>query len=447
MAVWTTPTNRSTGFFVTATVWDNELIGNLLLLKTELSDLGIVQRAMGFRGLHLRTHPDADQAASKVSLLGLDEAVMQDGGRYSGLSSVLSLTLDMTTTGAGGLQAARVASTWYRTLLIGKSSTKSISDLRLFGIRMKNYLADQTQTSNNSTQGIRQAAGNTKVGQTFQVSTANLKLEMADVKMTKTAAPTGRIWLEVQDNGGTVLATSDKMDVSGISTGAQVVRFVFRTPYAAFATATTYRLAIAGDFTIDGVNFVSANYQNTDLYASGTAQTYNGTTWANIATSDLWFKVYLTQNDSEISDANILSLLPSGYDEYCKLAPIYNNASNVVTPFLAYERNVRRLLSSLFASTLTFPSLQDLSAVIPPMSLALLTQANNSAIANYVALAGVPDGYGLGAVAPGELGMSIINSPGAGFLHTHADVHTDYQGLYVTASAGTANVYILGYRW
>jgi hypothetical protein len=39
---WTTPTNRSTGFFVTATVWDNEVVGNQLLLKTCVDDAGNV---------------------------------------------------------------------------------------------------------------------------------------------------------------------------------------------------------------------------------------------------------------------------------------------------------------------------------------------------------------------------------------------------------------------
>jgi hypothetical protein len=61
------------------------------------------------------------------------------------------------------------------------------------------------------------------------------------------------------DNGGvpsnTPLATSDKLDVSRMTTTATWVRIPFRTPYS-FSSATTYHLVLQGDYTVSATNYL-----------------------------------------------------------------------------------------------------------------------------------------------------------------------------------------------
>jgi hypothetical protein len=433
---WTIPRTWVPGELVTASMMNIHVRDNLNAIKNWLPNQ--------FRGLRLRTHPDADVAVSKVAMLSLDEAIMQDGFRYQPTS--FPLVADISASGAGGLDTgAEVASTWYEVYLIGKSSTGAASDLKLMLHRAKDYLKDTAfETATDNWDSLRADAARTKLAQGVTPATGG-SCEFVDLQLFKAGAPTGRIWITIEADAsgspsGTPLVTSDKIDVSGVTVSNAWIRFPFRTPVT-LTGSTVYHVVLQGDYTLSGTNLVNWRGVLAGGYAGGAFKKFDGaSTWSADVVLDANFRLFTVQHNTALT-------MPSGYDQSCKLGYVYNNGSSNFVAFNAYDRTVRRLVSALFASTAAFPLLQDLSTVLPPAPVAAFFQANNSAITNYVAIAGVPDGFSLGAVAPGESGMSIINSPGAGFLHTHLEVNTELQSVYVTAQAGTANVYAVGYRW
>jgi len=126
-------TNISTGELVTA-AWLNAIVDRVNAFLINITGgiwTGTVQKVIqSFRGLHLRTHPNALAAPFQVALLKLDEVVMSDGARY--LPTSFPLTADVTVSGLGGLDTGtETASTWYEVYLVGKSSTGANADLRM----------------------------------------------------------------------------------------------------------------------------------------------------------------------------------------------------------------------------------------------------------------------------------------------------------------------------
>jgi hypothetical protein len=140
-------------------------------------------------------------------------------------------------------------------------------------------------TASNTSESLRSAAAQTKLAQSFQVTTAGL-LDAIEAQLRKIASPTGYEWFTIEaDSGGapsgTPLGTSEKIDVSTLQTTAgaafQTVRFP--TPVS-LATGTTYWLVLQGDFTISGVNYTDWVGSTTNVYASGSAARYDGSTWS-----------------------------------------------------------------------------------------------------------------------------------------------------------------------
>jgi hypothetical protein len=297
---------------------------------------------------------------------------------------------------------------------------------------------------------LRDASARTKIGQTFQVSAANLKLEFVDLLITQdnaTFVASSRIWAEIQDNAGNVLATSDKLDASKIGGPSQTLtwtRFVFRTPVSNLATGTTYRIAIAADYALHATVNIIWGSTTAGGYANGQAQQYDGATWTAIASQDFHFKLYLTVNDAAVT-------MPAGYDQSCKLGYVYNNSAGNFVQFLALDRRVRRLTGSAGAndwlnSTTTIPLLVDLSSLIPPVPVTLHGSGYNTNIGASLVGGGVPDGFGLTA-ANGDFGQFFINAPGASYATAVPDIYTEFQGAYGYSSAGTGHIYILGWTW
>jgi hypothetical protein len=427
----------------------DRLFDNVLVLKSEVSDLGIVQRAQSFRGLSLRTHPDADKAASQIALTRLDEAVMSDGARYAGLT--LPLTADITASGAGGLDTGgRSASTLYEVHLIGKSSTKAVSDLRLLLHRSKNYKNDQSQTTVTSSDDLRHGATDrVKLAQGIKVATVGL-IEFVDLPLVRVGTPTGRFWLEVQSDtagnpSGTVLATSDKLDVANFPTSDAYVRFVFRNPFAAAVIGTQYHLVLNGDYSVSATDLLRWDGNPASSYANGSAKKFDGTTWAAAAPADFAFKLYVTDNNTALT-------LPGGYDQSLLLGRTYNDGANVLLQFVQIDRLVRyspvRVGAIVTAGAATFPLLVDAPApYLPPVPCEPLF-IFDSTTGDAWTLSGIPDGYA-GAVganpyvtAVGSGSAGIAGSPFGGVL-------TEYQGFYYYRSGGAnaATIYIVGYCW
>lgn len=436
---WTTPRTWVPGELVTASMMNTHVRDNFNAVK------GFIP--VGFTGLQLRTHPDADKAANQVALLSLDQVVMSDGVRYSDLSAVLPLTADITASGAGGLDTGtRVASTWYEIHLIGKSSTQNPADLRLLLHRAKDYLLDQSSTTAPDTsQALRSSASTTKLGQLVQVGTAALPCEVVDLELQATATPpTGNLWVEIQDNAGTVLATSDKLDASKVSTSAQWVRFAFRTPYTAFATGTNYRIALAGDYTISGTVYIKWLVKSTGGY-SFSAQSFDGATWSNVATVSQIFKLYLTEND-----VNIATTLPTGYDESCQVGWVYNNSGNVLVPFVAKDRRVRvgQGAAGLGAIASFIPTLVDASSALPPCPVSMWFGFYGTVAGDQVDVAGVPDGF-TGSAATTVVAARSYKGDSSYETPPGVATETEKQGLYLlrTGGTGTLNVEVWEWEW
>jgi len=361
---------------------------------------------------------------------------MQDGVSVSDWND---LTANIAVSGAGGLDTgSEGASRWYSIHAIRKSSDGT-KNLLLH--RAKSYDADQTQATSNTTLQLRDAAARNYVGQTL---TAGLSgpAPFVDVNMAKVLAPTGNIWCEYRNStGATVLATSDKLDVSLVSTSAQWVRFVFRTP-PTLAASTAYMLVIAGDFTISVTNYVNISLQNTNPYASGTAQVgTSAPVWTSVPASDIAFKTYVTQNDTALT-------MPSGYDQYAQVGWVYNDSSSNFDVFEAQDRQVANnpdFDRAVNGGGATIQTLVDASVYYPPCPLwatKFLLRNNSLASIHIATHLGGTGGYS-------EILFESNNGTGCANINYEVpgDFLIDFQYFYYKVNGGAAFISTRSYQW
>lgn len=435
---WTVPRTWVPGELVTASMMNIHVRDNINSLRSEHFT---VQR---FRGLWLRTHPDADVAASKVELVRADEIVLSDGTR---LIDWGPLSADITASGANGLDTGtEQVSTWYEIHAIAKDDgTKGV-----LLHRAKDYLLDQQQTTNTAVaEGLRSSSAYTRKAQSFQLATAG-PVPFIDVMLARNGSPTGRIWFQLEADSagrpsGTALASTDKLDVAALSTSAVFIRFPFRTT-ASLSASTTYHLVAYGDFTISASNFVYWLGNTAGGYASGKAQKFDGAAWADQATdTDQVFKIYVTRNDAALT-------MPTGYTKSCKTGYVYNNSAGNFVAFTASDNRVKRLTSQAGANdwgttTATVSTLFSLATLIPPGPVILHGAGLASVAGTAVVAGGVPDAYGA-TVNAGDFGQIFVNGPVANYAFAIPDIYTEYQGAYAYLSgSGTIHVYILGWTW
>lgn len=419
-----------------------------ITLGTGLSMSGSTLNAAGglsqsFRGLQLRTHPDSDVAKSKVMLVHADAAVMDDGTQVT--SGIDNLVADVTASGAGGLDTgSEGASRWYDVYLIRKSSDGT---LNLLLHRTRTYSIDTSFTTApdvNRKLRLSTSTATDKLAQGLQFASAG-PLVAVDVDIFRNNAPTGNAWFTLEsDNAGSpsgsVLATSDKVDVSKVSTGSGLVKFVFRTPYSVTAS-TQYHLVLQGDYTKSDTIGLALRGLAAGGYSGGSAKEFNGTSWSAMSgVGDIYFRAYLTLNDTAIT-------YPTGYNQKCFVGYVYNSSGSDFEPFVQHERAVDFLGStgtsnSLASVTATSQSLVDMSAWLPPGTVRSHVMARNATATSSVYMSGLPDGYGRSVLFAG-----LMYSPtGAAMQHT-LPVLTEYQAMYAWVDANTGTVWVLGYQW
>lgn len=396
-----------------------------------------------FRGLHLRTHQDGDAAANKVALVGLEEVVMDDGVRYSGLT--FPLEADITASGAAGLDTgSRTASTWYSIYLIGKASTQLASDLRLLLHREKDWTLDQSQTTQDTYAQLRSSTATTKLAQGFQPGTTGL-CEMIDILGYRTGTPSGNIWLTIEADAagvpsGTPLATSDKLVVTDMSSGLGNIRFPFRTPVSLTA-GTQYWIVMQGDYTVHASNnFVWSAKGGASSYAGGSYATYNPTTWTLTATHDFAFKTYVTRNSAALT-------LPSGWTQSCKVGYVYNTGSNVLRKFVQHERWNQPIESvTVGAIASAYQSVNHVAAFVPPVPCLLSTFINCDTFGSQAMIAGAPEGSYLNPSARlAGVGGFTARVANENFV---ASCLVDWQGVYPSCyPSGTATFYLDAFEW
>jgi hypothetical protein len=424
--------------------WDSDLP---LVSKDEVtvSDLNEGKRAanelrndywsrQSFRRLLLGTARDTN-AAIKVTLLSADEIVMQDGSRSVNWANV---SAQITLAGAGGLGAgAENPTSWYDIYAIEKS-IDGTRNLMLYP--SKTYVKDEESTS---TGGVSNLQNNThKLAQGFQTDAFG-PVTFVEVMLHKVGLPTGSCYVTLETNNagapsGTVLATSDRINLVNVPIGATWLRFYFRVPVS-LSIATQYHLVLQlPSATVDGANYLAWTRSTSDVYVTrGSVCTYNGATWTTTATQDFTFRVYIW--------SEVTFTLPVGYDRYCRIGFVYNNASNDFTPFSQFDNYVHNGSVGLGTMTNTTPALVDLSSVVPPLPCLVDVYIAHSAVGGFV------------GASPSHHPATTFNAGFQGGYAYIADVTTPYvvvpgivcegQTLYSFVGSGTGQIFSKGFRF
>jgi hypothetical protein len=398
---------------------------------------GARQLRQTFRGLTLRTHPDADMAASKVYLDHADEIVMHDGTRVADWDD---LAADITVSGANGLDTgAEGASRWYEIHAIRQSSggTKG-----LLLHRAKNYFLDESQNTIDSYLSVRASAAQAACAQTFDVDVTG-PCPFVGLTIKKSAAPTGQIWCELLATSagvptGSPLATSDKLDVANISTSDQAAWFVFRSP-PTLTAGVTYAIVLTGNYSYSVTDRILIAKNSAGGYAAGALYYDLSGAWSTsgVVGHDAWFQLYVTENDAPVT-------MPSGYDQRCLIGWVYNNSSSNFWKFAAIDRECHYPhfdLLAVNASAVTVPTLTNLAVFVPPVP-ALITKVfcQASAAATAVLLSTTPGGdASLSWASAGNTsyGQDVV-----------ANVPVEFQHCYYAATGGGSGyVYIRGFKW
>src|SRR3989344_6388392 len=398
-----------------------------------------------FKGLSLRTSPNADVAATTVTLDHADEIVMDTGNRVTGWDDLSAV---ITTAGAGGLDtSSEAASTWYEIYAIRKSSDGT-KNLLLH--RAKDYFLDEQQTTQDNGASLRQASAptRTQLAQGFQTSNTGY-VEFVDLRISQdNGTISGRVWLTIEADSsgnpsGTPLATSDKFDAELVNTSSQWVRFVFRTPVSVTA-ATQYHLVLSGDYTPDDTVNIGWKADATGDYANGVWKSLDSGTWNTITGYDAMFKIYVTQNNTSVT-------LPSGYDQKAHVGYVYNGSDSNFIKFTAQGRHVWYMPDNsngpdwvALSTSATVPTLTSLVAFVPPGPVRFIFTAQNDNATGSTIIGGVSS-PGAGT---SDYGGFYMIEDAANDQEISPPVQTEYQAFYMRAlTAGTSYILPRQYEW
>ena len=153
-------------------------------------------------------------------------------------------------------------------------------------------------TGTPSNQNMGDVAGNERVGQSFEVTTAG-KAERIRLDLRKVGTPTDGLRIRLV-NG---VPGSSELLVSTYLNGADLT-----TSYVEFdidldgksnlSTSTTYGIEIERSGAIDGSNYYQVEFDTSSVHADGVRYTYDGS-W-NSTTGDLLFSVMEAASDNEL---------------------------------------------------------------------------------------------------------------------------------------------------
>jgi hypothetical protein len=425
-----------------------------------LRQLGIERQA--FRGLRMRSHPDDDLAASRVYLDHADEIVLEDGsGNVEAVKDWNDIEASMGVLGVGGLDTgAELASTWYKIWATRKPSTGAKG---LLLQRSKDWTSDAGQqftTADDAGRALHLSTGGSptvELAQGFKTATVGSPgpIVFVDVKVLRTGAVSGRIWLEIQsdnagDPSGVVLATSHKMNAAVIPTTSSWLRFVFPVPFTAADESTQYHLVMHGSYSLSDTVHITWRGTVAGGYANGVMKEKSGSTGVWSATTQITdgnFRIYTERND-------VALVMPTGYDQRAHIGYCRNDGSSNLVPFLAIGKRVVPMKEQ---TTGTFTSMTalliDAAVLLPPTPLLVEWSIANATAGNQAGVGGVPDGYvvpdfGAGNFRKGGLvygynALGIVASPSS----TLPVIATDHQGIYVQVAGSTGQAFLTSWEW
>jgi len=155
-------------------------------------------------------------------------------------------------------------------------------------------LLDITGTPSN--QNVGDVTANTKVGQSFQVTSAG-KVERVRLNLRKVGTPTDGLRIRLVNGvpGSTELLVSSYIDGADLTTS--YVEFdVDLNGKSSLATSTTYGIEIERSGANDGSNYYQVEYDTTSVHASGARYLNNGT-WGS-TTGDLLLSIMEAASDN-----------------------------------------------------------------------------------------------------------------------------------------------------
>ncbi len=432
---YTEPPVVNTGDDAVAADWNTYVRDNMRYFKAQLDALTFPTI---FQGLILGSDYRWD-STKYVRISKLDYWVYNSAIIVDTLSNP---TVDVTASGAGGVDTGSFSGDWFEFYRIRKSSDGTLNTLLH---KAKKWSVDQSQTSSASSQPLRKVTSPvTKVGQKFTPATTGYR-DFVEVSFQRNASPSAaqNVWVTIEaDSGGspsgTPLATSDYIAPGWLASAVEEkVRFVFRTPVSLTAS-TAYWIVIQGDYTSSDTNYIDVRYN-----ASGSnTKTYNGSAWSTLSTATIYYKDYVRVESAIV--------LPSGYDQYTLLSYILGESSTTVRPFQQFNKNVFMLNGGAAANgpASTTPTLTDMSSFLPPVPILARVNprltADNTQITfragryGYAVLStGIPDGPHMTATGPISSGGSFMAGPGE-------PVFTEYQHGYML---GTGSIYVRGFEF
>jgi hypothetical protein len=414
--------------------------GSAQVVRCEDEPLPVVTNVL--RGLRLRTHPDADQAASKLLLLHADALVMDDGEEVLDWNNIV---MDLAVSGAGGLDTgSEQASTAYQAYAIRRKSDNTRLGLLH---RAKDYFLDEDSTTGEDGQhALRDAAGRERQGNGFKVDTTGL-LPFIKAKVAKVGTPTGRYWFTIETDSsglptGTILATSRKYDISRLPTTSLLVQIVFDSP-ATLPAATQYHLVLRGDFPISGSNYMVWRADTSAAtYGNGSKETFDGTSWVADTDDDFIFQIFITRNETAV-------VMPSGYDQKCLLHPgVMNDGSSNLKPFIQHDRRVYTGggAASKIGAWPTTGAIVPLSAFLPPTPVMVKLGLGNTGGAQGLAVGPLQatdvadDGTDRPDTVVGKVWAAAGNVP----YEVLNRIPVEYQAIMAD---GGDDGWVLGYEW
>lgn len=286
------------------------------------------------RGLILRTHPNADEEADKITL-NADAISMDDGETVETWSGI---EVDRTASGAGGVDSGSIAaSKWYDILAIRKTSDGTKNGM----LSLSRYLTEEDFYWENDLSAadgdIGDAAARTKVAQSFTASGSYMASHL-DLCMYYVGSPTDSVQFEIQGDAsgepdGTAIATGVLVPCaicySGFSsaTAPWPFRVALQTPVD-LTSGTDYWIVASRTGSVDPANYCGWYNSNNGGYV-GSAIKYDGSTWSAIApTVNFQFKV-LSLTEESVT-------YPTGYDQMALVGRVLTDGSANLIKFVQY---------------------------------------------------------------------------------------------------------------
>jgi hypothetical protein len=421
---------------------NEQIRDNELHLKEQLQ---AISRPSNFSGLVIGTHPSVDLSNSKIYLAKAEWIVVSDeDGNSTALTITSPLVADMATSGANGIDTgSEASSTWYEIHVIRKPSDGSVA---LLLVQLSDVYAVVASAAVGATyQNLRDTSSQQKVAQGFKTTEDDIPFAFLQTRILKAGTPTGYIWLTIEtDDGagspsGTAIATSPKIDVSTIdATAAADVVFWVNSSTINLQTGTQYHAVFNSDLSVSASNYLRIVANATSVYADGQVKTYNGTTWAGSAT-DLYFEVNARR-------AAVAPIMPSGYEQRCKVGYVRNNASANLTKFVAHDRTVTPAETAALASATvnTVGRTFSLGSFVPPVPVRVVCTILNAASTSF-RLAPIIGGHGPIAYTPRSAGGQFITTV-TGYLDSGI-VNTDYSLIYASATVNGQSLWLSSWEW